>query len=68
MSRLDDAGLDHLLSLTEPGTATVDAPTEPPSALVRLLDSLLPAPGSIVRCSSRMPRCTRRPGMRSTRC
>jgi len=37
--RLDDAGLDHLLSLTEPGTATVDAPTEAPSALVRLLDS-----------------------------
>jgi len=46
--RLDAAGLDHLLSLTEPGTATVDAPTEPPSALVRLLDSLMPAPAYVL--------------------
>ncbi len=46
--RLDDAGLDHLLSLTEPGTATVDAPTEPPSALVRLLESLMPAPAYVL--------------------
>ena len=46
--RLDDAGLDHLLSLTEPGTATVDAPTEPPSALARLLDALMPAPAYVL--------------------
>ena len=46
--RLDEAGLDHLLSLTEPGTATVDAPAEPPNALVRLLDSLMPAPAYVL--------------------
>ncbi len=46
--RLDGAGLDHLLSLTEPGTATLSAPAEPPSALVRLLDSLLPAPAYVL--------------------
>ncbi len=46
--RLDDAGLDHLLALTDPGTTPVTAPTEPPSALVRLLDSLLPAPAYIL--------------------
>jgi transcriptional regulator with XRE-family HTH domain len=46
--RLDDAGLEHLLSLTEPGTATLSAPTEAPSALVRLLDSLLPAPAYVL--------------------
>ena len=46
--RLDDAGLDHLLSLTEPGTATLSAPAEPPSALVRLLDALMPAPAYVL--------------------
>jgi transcriptional regulator with XRE-family HTH domain len=46
--RLDAAGLDHLLSLTEPGTATIAAPTEPPSALVRLLDALMPAPAYVL--------------------
>jgi hypothetical protein len=46
--RLDDAGLDHLLSLTEPGTATIAAPTEPPSAVVRLLDALMPAPAYVL--------------------
>lgn len=46
--RLDEAGLDHLISLTEPGTATVTAPDEPPSALVRLLDALLPAPAYVL--------------------
>ncbi len=46
--RLDEAGLDHLLSLTEPGTATVDAPAEAPSALVRLIDALLPAPAYVL--------------------
>ncbi|MGB0113662.1 MAG: helix-turn-helix transcriptional regulator [Ilumatobacteraceae bacterium] len=46
--RLDDAGLDHLISLTEPGTATVNAPAEAPSALVRLLDALMPAPAYVL--------------------
>jgi len=46
--RLDDAGIDHLVSLTEPGTATVTAPTEAPSALVRLLDALMPAPAYVL--------------------
>jgi len=46
--RLDDAGLDHLLALTEPGTATVDAPAEAPSALVRLIDAVLPAPAYVL--------------------
>ena len=46
--RLDDAGLAHLLSLTEPGNATIAAPTEPPSALVRLLDALMPAPAYVL--------------------
>lgn len=46
--RLDDAGRAHLLALTDPGTAGVDAPTEAPSALVRLLDSLMPAPAYVL--------------------
>jgi transcriptional regulator with XRE-family HTH domain len=46
--RLDDAGLDHLLSLNMPGTTAPDAPTEPPSALVRLLDALMPAPAYVL--------------------
>lgn len=46
--RLDDAGLDHLLSLSEPGTAAVAAPAEAPSALTRLLDALLPAPAYVL--------------------
>jgi hypothetical protein len=46
--RLDEAGLDHLLSLTEPGTATIAAPAEAPSALVRLLDALMPAPAYVL--------------------
>ncbi len=45
---LDDAGQDHLLALTDPGTAGVDAPTEAPSALVRLLDALMPAPAYVL--------------------
>ena len=46
--RLDDAGLEHLLSLTEPGTATIAAPAEAPSAVVRLLDALMPAPAYVL--------------------
>jgi len=46
--QLDRAGLDHLLSLTEPGTAVTPSPPEPPSALVRLLDALMPAPAYVL--------------------
>lgn len=46
--RLDDAGQDHLISLTEPGTAVLEAPTEAPTALVRLLDALMPAPAYVL--------------------
>lgn len=45
---LDDAGQSHLLALTDPGTASVTAPTEAPSALVRLLDALMPAPAYVL--------------------
>jgi transcriptional regulator with XRE-family HTH domain len=46
--RLDDAGLDHLIALTEPGTASIEAPTEAPSALLRLIDSMMPAPAYVL--------------------
>lgn len=46
--RLDDAGIEHLLSLAEPGTAPVAAPAEAPHAVVRLLDALLPAPAYVL--------------------
>ncbi|MGA9279272.1 helix-turn-helix domain-containing protein [Ilumatobacter sp.] len=46
--RLDEAGQSHLLALTDPGTAVVEAPQEAPSALVRLLDALMPAPAYVL--------------------
>lgn len=46
--RLDDAGQEHLISLTEPGTAVMEAPAEAPTALVRLLDALMPAPAYVL--------------------
>ena len=46
--RLDDAGQEHLIALTDPGTASVEAPAEAPSALVRLLDSLMPSPAYVL--------------------
>ena len=46
--RLDDAGQEHLIALTDPGTASVEAPAEAPSALVRLLDSLTPSPAYVL--------------------
>ena len=46
--RLDDAGQEHLIALTDPGTASVEAPSEAPSALVRLLDSLMPSPAYVL--------------------
>jgi len=46
--RLDDAGQDHLLSLTEPGTVGIEAPSTAPTALERLLDALMPAPAYVL--------------------
>jgi transcriptional regulator with XRE-family HTH domain len=46
--QLDDAGLDHLIALTDPGTASIEAPSEAPSALRRLIDSLMPAPAYVL--------------------
>jgi transcriptional regulator with XRE-family HTH domain len=45
---LDEAGLEHLIALTDPGTAGVEVPTEAPSALRRLIDSLMPAPAYVL--------------------
>jgi transcriptional regulator with XRE-family HTH domain len=45
---LDDVGREHLIALTDPGTAGVEAPAEAPSALLRLLDSLMPAPAYVL--------------------
>jgi len=46
--RLDDAAQAHMLALTDPGTAVIEAPTEAPNALVRLLDGLMPAPAYVL--------------------
>jgi transcriptional regulator with XRE-family HTH domain len=46
--RLDDAGQAHLLSLAQPSTSPVSAPAEAPSALVRLIDSMDPAPAYVL--------------------
>jgi transcriptional regulator with XRE-family HTH domain len=46
--RLDEAGLEHLIALTDPGTASLEAPSEAPSALLRLIDSLMPAPAYVL--------------------
>ncbi len=47
--RLDDAGLEHLLSLAEPGTAgVVDVPATPPAALELLLEALMPSPAYVL--------------------
>lgn len=45
---LDDAGIEHLLALAQPSNTLVDAPQEAPSALVRLIDSLDPAPAYVL--------------------
>jgi transcriptional regulator with XRE-family HTH domain len=46
--RLDDAGQEHLLSLTEPGTAGIDVPSTAPTALERLIGALMPAPAYVL--------------------
>lgn len=46
--RLDDAGIDHLLGLAQPSNVAVDAPQEAPTALVRLIESMEPAPAYVL--------------------
>jgi transcriptional regulator with XRE-family HTH domain len=46
--RLDDAGHQHLLSLARPAPGALDALTEAPSALSRLIDSMDPAPAYVL--------------------
>jgi transcriptional regulator with XRE-family HTH domain len=46
--RLDEAGIEHLLALAQPSSAPVDAPDEAPTALVRLIDALDPAPAYVL--------------------
>jgi transcriptional regulator with XRE-family HTH domain len=46
--RLDDAGIEHLLALAQPSAAPVPAPQEAPTALVRLIDSMEPAPAYVL--------------------
>ncbi len=46
--RLDDAGIEHLLVLAQPMAAPVEAPEEAPIALVRLIESLDPAPAYVL--------------------
>ena len=59
--RLDDAGLEHLLSLAEPGTAgVVDVPATPPAALERLIEALDAVAGLRARAALGVPRLEQR--------
>jgi len=46
--RLDDAGIEHLRGLAQPSASPVPAPQEAPSALVRLIESMAPAPAYVL--------------------
>ncbi len=50
--RLDEAGIEHLLALAQPPTdwngAPVEAPEEAPTALVRLITAIEPAPAYVL--------------------
>jgi transcriptional regulator with XRE-family HTH domain len=46
--RLDDAGIEHLLALAQPSAAPIEAPREAPTALVRLIESMEPAPAYVL--------------------
>ena len=46
--RLDDAGTEHLLGLAQPSPSPIDVPQEAPSALVRLIESMEPAPAYVL--------------------
>lgn len=46
--RLDEAGHAHLQALARPADTPIEAPSEAPSALIRLIDSLDPAPAYVL--------------------
>ncbi len=46
--KLDDAGIEHLLAIAQPSAAPVEAPQEAPTALVRLIEALDPAPAYVL--------------------
>ncbi len=46
--RLDEAGIEHLHALGQPSPSPVAAPQEAPSALVRLIESMEPAPAYVL--------------------
>lgn len=46
--RLDEAGQGHLQALARPAETPVAAPSEAPSALIRLIDALDPAPAYVL--------------------
>jgi transcriptional regulator with XRE-family HTH domain len=46
--RLDEAGVEHLLALAQPASAAAESPQEAPSALVRLINSMSPAPAYVL--------------------
>src|SRR5690606_8733640 len=46
--RLDDAGIEHLLALAQPSPAALEVPDEAPTALVRLIESMEPAPAYVL--------------------
>jgi hypothetical protein len=46
--RLDDAGMEHLRALAQPSASPIAAPQEAPSALVRLIESMEPAPAYVL--------------------
>ena len=46
--RLDDAGIEHLRTLAQPSPSPIAAPQEAPSALVRLIESMEPAPAYVL--------------------
>ena len=46
--KLDEVGIGHLLALAQPTTSPVAAPQEAPSALVRLINSMEPAPAYVL--------------------
>ncbi len=46
--RLDEAGLEHLMALAQPTSSPIAAPQEAPTALVRLIASMEPAPAYVL--------------------
>ena len=46
--RLDDAGVEHLLALAQPSATPVEVPQEAPTALVRLITAIEPAPAYVL--------------------